>query len=114
MANSTLTDPQRDRRRVADGVGGGHQPRPGCGRRGRAALHSPASRLGVPAGPELKGFERISLDAGETCTARFTLGPELRYWNAAARDWVQDASTFDVWVGGSSAAELGTTSPVTS
>ena len=59
---------------------------------------------------ELKGFERISLDAGETRTARFTLGPaELRYWNAAARDWVQDATTFDVWVGGSSAAELGTT-----
>ena len=34
-------------------------------------------------------------------------GPaELRYWNAAARDWVIDASTFDVWVGGDSTAEL--------
>ena len=32
-----------------------------------------------------------------------------RYWNAVARDWVLDASTFDVWVGGDSAAELGTT-----
>ena len=63
---------------------------------------------------ELKGFERISLDAGETRTVRFTLGPaELRYWNAASRDWVQDPSTFDVWVGGSSAAELGTTFDVT-
>jgi beta-glucosidase len=63
---------------------------------------------------ELKGFERISLDAGETRTVRFTLGPaELRYWNAAVRDWVQDATRFDVWVGGSSAAELGTTFEVT-
>jgi beta-glucosidase len=63
---------------------------------------------------ELKGFERINLDAGETRTVRFTLGPaELRYWNAAVRDWVQDATTFDVWVGGSSAAELGTTFEVT-
>ena len=56
---------------------------------------------------ELKGFERVTLAAGETRTVRFTLGPaELRYWNAAARDWVLDASTFDVWVGGDSTAEL--------
>lgn len=40
----------------------------------------------------------------------FTLGPpELRYWSAAARDWVIDATTFDVWVGGDSTAELSTT-----
>jgi beta-glucosidase len=63
---------------------------------------------------ELKGFERISLEAGETRTVQFTLGPaELRYWNAAVRDWVQDATTFDVWVGGSSTAKLGTTFEVT-
>jgi beta-glucosidase len=59
---------------------------------------------------ELKGFQRISLGAGESRTVRFTLGPvELRYWNAAAHDWVIDASTFDVYVGGDSAAELTTT-----
>ncbi|HEY6886736.1 MAG TPA: glycoside hydrolase family 3 N-terminal domain-containing protein [Solirubrobacter sp.] len=59
---------------------------------------------------ELKGFERVTLEAGESRTVRFTLGPaELRYWNAAARDWVLDASTFDVWVGGDSTAELTTT-----
>jgi len=63
---------------------------------------------------ELRGFERIGLDAGETRTVRFTLGPaELRYWNAAVRDWMQDATRFDVWVGGSSAADLGTTFEVT-
>ena len=39
---------------------------------------------------ELKGFRRIGLAAGETRTVTFALGPaELRYWNAAARDWVQ-------------------------
>jgi beta-glucosidase len=59
---------------------------------------------------ELKGFQRISLGAGESRTLQFTLGrTELSYWNAAARDWVLDASTFDVWVGGDSTAELATT-----
>jgi beta-glucosidase len=63
---------------------------------------------------ELKGFERIALAAGESRTVSFTLGPaELRHWNAAARDWVIDASTFDVWVGGDSTADRSTTFEVT-
>ena len=63
---------------------------------------------------ELKGFQRVSLEPGETQSLSFTLGPdELRYWNAAARDWVQDAATFDVWVGGDSTAELHATFEVT-
>jgi beta-glucosidase len=63
---------------------------------------------------ELKGFERISLDAGDTRTVQFSLGPaELRYWNAAARGWIIDASTFDVWVGADSTADLSTTFEVT-
>jgi beta-glucosidase len=63
---------------------------------------------------ELKGFRRINLGSGESRTVDFPLGPaERRYWNAVARDWVLDASTFDVWVGGDSAAELGTTFEVT-
>src|SRR5689334_17532063 len=54
---------------------------------------------------ELKGFTRITLAAGESRTLRFPVGPrERQYWNAAARDWVVDASTFDVWVGGDSTA----------
>lgn len=53
---------------------------------------------------ELKGFERVSIGAGETRTVTFELGPDqLRYWSAATRDWVQDATELDVWVGGSSA-----------
>ena len=64
---------------------------------------------------ELKGFERVALAAGETRTVTFGLGPrELRHWSAATRDWVQDATTFDVWVGGDSTAELATAFVVTS
>jgi beta-glucosidase len=59
---------------------------------------------------ELKGFERVALAAGESRTLRFVLGPaELRHWNAAARDWVIDASSFDVWIGGDSTADRSTT-----
>jgi beta-glucosidase len=59
---------------------------------------------------ELKGFTRVTLAAGETKTVRLKLGPEeLRYWNAASRDWVQEAETFDVWVGNDSTASLHTT-----
>ena len=37
----------------------------------------------------------------------FVLGPdELRYWNAASRDWVIDRTTIDVYVGGDSTATL--------
>jgi beta-glucosidase len=63
---------------------------------------------------ELKGFQRITLAAGESRTVEFSLGQnELRYWNAAVRDWVIDSSTFDVWVGGGSTADLTTTFEVT-
>ncbi len=63
---------------------------------------------------ELKGFERVALASGETKTVRLKLGPdELRYWNAAARDWVQEAEVFDVWVGGDSTASLHSTFKVT-
>jgi beta-glucosidase len=69
-------------------------------------------RHGTAARPvrELKGFERVALKAGDRSTLTFPLGPaELRYWNAGVRDWVNDASTFDVWVGGDSTATLTTT-----
>ena len=59
---------------------------------------------------ELKGFQRVRLAAGESRTLRFPLGPcELRYWNAATRDWVIDTTTtIDVFTGGDSTAELTT------
>jgi beta-glucosidase len=63
---------------------------------------------------ELKGFERVTLAPEETKTVRFKLGPdELRYWSAAARDWVQEAENFDVWVGNDSSASLHSTFRVT-
>jgi beta-glucosidase len=63
---------------------------------------------------ELKGFRRLTLAAGETRTVEFALGPaELRYWHPLERDWVTDAATFDVWVGGDATASLGTTFVVT-
>lgn len=63
---------------------------------------------------ELKGFQRTSLAAGESRTIQFRLGPtELRYWNTIRRNWVVDSTVFDVWMGGSSTAELGTSFTVT-
>ncbi|MFJ4027566.1 glycoside hydrolase family 3 N-terminal domain-containing protein [Paenarthrobacter sp. NPDC089989] len=69
-------------------------------------------RYGTASRPvrELKGFRRVSLDARETRALKFEVGPEeLRYWSAATRTFVQDLSTFDVWVGGSSTCSLGGT-----
>jgi beta-glucosidase len=64
---------------------------------------------------ELKGFQRVTLAAGETRTLQFRIGPnERQYWNAAAKGWVLDASTFDVWVGPDSTATLATSFQVTS
>ncbi len=72
-------------------------------------LHQRHGRASRPV-RELKGFERVTLAAGESRQVDFALGPaERRYWNAAVRDWVIDSSVFDVWVGGSSTAGATTT-----
>jgi beta-glucosidase len=56
---------------------------------------------------ELKGFERITLQPGETRTVTFLLGPaELGHWSTSAGTWVQDAEAFDIWVGADSLATL--------
>ena len=56
---------------------------------------------------ELKGFERVTLQPGETKTVTFQLGPdELSYWSTSLGEWVQDAAAFDVWVGADSLATL--------
>jgi beta-glucosidase len=56
---------------------------------------------------ELKGFERVTLQPGETRTVSFHLGPdELGYWSTNANGWVQDAAAFDIWVGADSSATL--------
>lgn len=66
-------------------------------------------RFGTSARPvrELKGFRRVTLQPGESHTLRFELGPDqLRYWSSATRDWVQDETVFDLYVGSSSATSL--------
>lgn len=66
-------------------------------------------RSGMSARPvrELKGFQRVALKTGETKNLRFTLTPDdLRYWSAVTQSWVQDKSQFDLWIGGSAAAQL--------
>jgi|WetSurMetagenome_2_1015567.scaffolds.fasta_scaffold58393_1 beta-glucosidase len=56
---------------------------------------------------ELKGFERVPLQPGETKTVTFPLGSEqLTYWSTSAGAWVQDAAAFDLWAGSDSLASL--------
>ena len=64
-------------------------------------------RAGSAARPvrELKGFERVSLKAGETRAVTIPLhADDLRYWSATTRRWEDGSGVFDVWVGDSSAA----------
>ncbi|MFG6487213.1 beta-glucosidase BglX [Roseateles sp. BYS78W] len=66
-------------------------------------------RHGTAARPvrELKGFERVTLAPGQTRTVHFKLtAQDLSYWAASTRSFVQDATVFDVYVGGSSTASL--------
>jgi len=58
---------------------------------------------------ELKGFERVTLQPGETKTVTFQLSPdELQYWSTNVGQWIQEAAEFDVWVGADSLATLHT------
>jgi beta-glucosidase len=54
---------------------------------------------------ELKGFQRITLPPGETRTVKLHLSSsDLSFWSPATRQRATEASTYDVWVGGSSQA----------
>ena len=58
---------------------------------------------------ELKGFERVALEPHAKRTVEFTLNSaDFLYWSAAKHEWVEDASAFDLWVGGDSTATLHT------
>jgi beta-glucosidase len=88
----------------------------------RVELHNPSARAaeevaqvylhqryGRAARPvrELKAFQRVALEPGETRALRFEIPASARrYWSSTEGAYVLDESTFDVWVGGSSAAEL--------
>jgi beta-glucosidase len=56
---------------------------------------------------ELKGFERITLQPGETKTLKFPLGTDqLHYWNPQSKGWGVEPTEFDVWAGDDSMASL--------
>lgn len=56
---------------------------------------------------ELKGFERVTIAAGETKTVTLHLKTsDLSFWSAATHRRAVEASTYDVWVGGDSTAAL--------
>jgi beta-xylosidase len=51
---------------------------------------------------ELKGFQRLQLQPGETKQVEFRVGPEeLAFWNKAM-EWVVEPGMFDIMVGGNS------------
>jgi beta-glucosidase len=56
---------------------------------------------------QLKGFEKVSLAAGEKKTLHFSLGKdELTYWSPSEKTWVVEPAVFDVWAGEDSTATL--------
>ncbi|MFH1149535.1 MAG: glycoside hydrolase family 3 C-terminal domain-containing protein [Actinomycetota bacterium] len=53
---------------------------------------------------ELKGFERVSLEPGETKRVSLTVdASELAYYDAGSSSWIVEACDYEVMVGGSSA-----------
>jgi beta-glucosidase len=56
---------------------------------------------------QLKGFQRVALLPGETKTLTFPLGKdELESWSPQTKQWGVEPSTFDVWAGEDSTANL--------
>ena len=63
---------------------------------------------------QLKGFQRVALQPGETRTLKFPLGKdELEFWSPQTKAWAVEPSTFDVWAGEDSTASLHTELTVT-
>jgi beta-glucosidase len=53
---------------------------------------------------QLKGFQKVTLQPGQSTTVTFTLdGHDLSYWNQSANGWVVPTGAFGVYVGDSSA-----------
>jgi len=64
---------------------------------------------------ELKGFQRVTLNPGESRRVEFTLGfNELSYYDYDMKRVIEPSITYQVWVGGSSGATLGGQFEVTS
>jgi beta-glucosidase len=68
-------------------------------------------RAGLASRPvrQLEGFERVTLQPGETRTLKFPLGKEeLSFWSPESNAWGVESGIFDVWAGGDSTATLHT------
>jgi beta-glucosidase len=56
---------------------------------------------------QLKGFQRVPLQPGETRTLKFPLGKnELQFWSPQEKEWAVERSEFDIWAGDDSTASL--------
>ena len=66
-------------------------------------VHQQKSRVKVPV-KELRGFQRVSLQPGETKTVTFALpASKLAIWDETTHGFVVEPGAFDVMVGASSA-----------
>lgn len=49
---------------------------------------------------ELRGFEKVSLEAGEEKTVTFTLDERaFAYWNTQIHDWYAEEGSYQVMIG---------------
>ncbi|HSZ17601.1 MAG TPA: glycoside hydrolase family 3 C-terminal domain-containing protein, partial [Terracidiphilus sp.] len=65
-------------------------------------VHDGHAKIDRPA-HELKGFQRVELEPGETKAVEFSLdGAALSYWDPAMKAWHADPGTFEIEVGASS------------
>jgi beta-glucosidase len=65
-------------------------------------VHDQASSLVRPP-KELKGFEKVSLDPGETATVHFVLDERaFSFYDPYREEWVAEPGAFDILVGASS------------
>ncbi|MEM5563500.1 beta-glucosidase BglX [Psychroserpens sp. AS72] len=55
---------------------------------------------------ELKGFQKIKLSAGETKTVTFSIDSETLQFYTVNKIWEVEPGTFNVWIGGSSEAQM--------
>ncbi len=67
-------------------------------------LHAESASAGSRPVKELKGFQKISLEPGETREVSFTVtGNEMGYYDAGGK-WLVEAGTFNVWIAPDSAS----------
>ncbi len=65
-------------------------------------VHDGHSKIDRPT-RELKGFQRVELQPGESKTVHFTLDRSaFSYWSPDKHAWIADPGTFEIQIGSSS------------